>query len=107
MKQRQLGSTGPMVSALGLGCMSMSMAYGTRDDVQSISTIKRAIDLGVTFLDTADMYGWGHNEELIKEAIKGQRNKITLATKVGFKKATMTESSMDHKRISKKPAMRA
>jgi aryl-alcohol dehydrogenase-like predicted oxidoreductase len=84
MKKRQLGKTGPMVSALGLGCMGMSAAYGAAADADSIKTIQRAIDLNVTLLDTADMYGWGHNETLIGKAIKHQREKIVLATKMGF-----------------------
>jgi aryl-alcohol dehydrogenase-like predicted oxidoreductase len=61
MKQRRLGNNGPLVSELGLGCMGMSEFYGTPDDAESIRTIHRAIELGVTFLDTADMYGVGHN----------------------------------------------
>ncbi len=84
MKQRHLGINGPVVSAIGLGCMGMSRAYGPGNDAQSIKVIQKAIELGVTFIDTADMYGWGHNEELINKAIKSQRNKITLATKMGF-----------------------
>lgn len=84
MKQRHLGINGPLVSALGLGCMGMSMSYGPANDIQSIKVIQRAIELGVNFIDTADMYGWGHNEELINKALKSQRNKITLATKMGF-----------------------
>ncbi|HEL2929505.1 TPA: aldo/keto reductase [Legionella pneumophila] len=84
MEQRRIGKNGPLVSAIGLGCMGMSMGYGPGDDAQSIKVIHRAIDLGVTLIDTADMYGWGHNEELISKAIKTQRHKITLATKMGF-----------------------
>lgn len=84
MEQRRIGKNGPLVSAIGLGCMGMSMGYGPGDDGQSIKVIHRAIDLGVTLIDTADMYGWGHNEALISQAIKAQRHKITLATKMGF-----------------------
>src|SRR5690242_9145230 len=84
MKTRQIGKNGPIVSALGLGCMGMSAAYGKRNDKESIRTIHRAFDLGINLIDTADMYGWGHNEELIGKAIKGHREKLTIATKLGF-----------------------
>ena len=70
MKQRKLGTQGLTVPALGLGCMGMSEFYGTRDDHESIATIHRALDLGVNFLDTADVYGCGINEELVGKAIK-------------------------------------
>ncbi|GAB7031776.1 aldo/keto reductase [Streptomyces sp. NPDC021749] len=72
------------VSAQGLGCMGMSHGYGESDDAQSIATINRALDLGVTFLDTSDFYGAGHNEELIGRAIAGRRDEVVLATKFGF-----------------------
>ena len=81
---RTLGSTKLTVSALGLGCMGMSEFYGPGDDAESIATIHRALDLGVTFLDTADMYGSGRNEELVGRAIAGRRDEVVLATKFGI-----------------------
>jgi aryl-alcohol dehydrogenase-like predicted oxidoreductase len=81
--KRSLGSSGLKVSALGLGCMSFSGVYGASDDGAAIALIRQAIDHGVTLLDTADMYGWGHNETLVGKAIAGRRGDIVLASKFG------------------------
>ena len=81
---RELGRSGLTVSALGLGCMGMSQAYGPGDDTESIATVHRALDLGVTLLDTADMYGPHTNEELVGRAIAGRRDEVVLATKFGI-----------------------
>jgi aryl-alcohol dehydrogenase-like predicted oxidoreductase len=80
---RSLGAGGLRVSAVGLGCMSLSGVYGPADDTQSIALIQHAIDSGINHLDSSDMYGWGHNEELISRAIKGRRDKVVIASKFG------------------------
>ena len=83
MPKRRLGRSELVVSALGLGCMGMSEFYGSTDDAESIATIHRAIDRGINFLDTADMYGVGRNEELVGPALRGRRDEVVLATKFG------------------------
>ena len=83
MKTRKLGEQGLEVSVLGLGCMGMSDFYGSRDEAESTATINRAIDLGVDFLDTADMYGVGANEELIGRVVRERREHVIVATKFG------------------------
>src|SRR5258707_77200 len=88
MQKRRLGSSGLEVSAIGLGCMGMSFAYGTpeeRDERESIATIQRALELGVTFFDTAEAYGPYVNEELLARALQGKRDQVVIATKFGFK----------------------
>jgi aryl-alcohol dehydrogenase-like predicted oxidoreductase len=82
-ERRRLGRVGPEVSAIGLGCMSLSGVYGTSDDAAAIALIHRAIDLGVDHFDSSDMYGWGQNEELLGRALKGRRDGIVIATKFG------------------------
>jgi aryl-alcohol dehydrogenase-like predicted oxidoreductase len=85
LKTRKLGREGLAVSEIGLGCMGMSYAYGTPDDAESIATIHRAIELGCTFFDTAEIYGPFANEELLGRALKGRRHEVTIATKFGFR----------------------
>ena len=84
MDTRTLGTQGLTVTALGLGCMGMSEFYGAADEAESVATIHRALDLGIAFLDTADMYGPYRNEELVGKALKGRRDQVVLATKFGI-----------------------
>ena len=95
MEQRQLGKTAMKVSALGLGLMSMSGVYGNANDEESISLIHYALDQGINFLDSADMYGWGHNETLLGKALKGRRDKAIVATKFGQVKLADGKQAVD------------
>ena len=94
MERRTLGKNGPQVTAIGLGCMSLSGIYGKSDDQAGIALVQHAIDRGMDFLDSSDMYGWGHNEELLGRALKGRRNRVVLATKFGQVK-TATGQGVD------------
>ncbi|RUV34580.1 aldo/keto reductase [Mesorhizobium sp. M7A.F.Ca.MR.148.00.0.0] len=100
LKTRKLGSQGLQVSAIGLGCMGMSQSYGPADEAESIATLHRAIELGCTFLDTAEVYGPYTNEALLGRALKGKRDQVTIATKFGFRiengKQAGTDSRPEH-----------
>ena len=88
MTYRKLGNTGIKLSAVGLGCMGMSQSYGKADEKESLATLALALDLGINFWDTADIYGGGSNEELLAKALLGKRDKVFLATKFGFRQGT-------------------
>ncbi len=93
MKYRKFANTGIDLSAIGLGCMGMSFAYGATDDKESIAVLHKALDLGINFWDTADMYGWGHNEALISKVLVPNRDKIFIATKFGFRQTEGSTSN--------------
>src|SRR6266498_4142440 len=95
LEKRKLGKQGLEVSAIGLGCMGMSTSYGPADETESIAAIHRAIELGCTFLDTAEVYGPYTNEELLGRALKGRRDEVTLATKFGFRIEQGKRMSLD------------
>jgi aryl-alcohol dehydrogenase-like predicted oxidoreductase len=95
MEKRKLGGQGLEVSELGLGCMGMSQFYGPRDDNESVATLERAVELGIDFFDTADVYGVGHNEELVGRALKKYRDRVTIATKFGNQVASDGKRSIN------------
>ena len=96
MQQRALGQQGLTVSAVGYGCMGISMAYGPGDVTEGIASIRRAHDLGVTFFDTAEIYGWGENERIVGRAVAGFRDEVVLATKFGFTRGLGYDSRPEH-----------
>src|SRR5262245_27773451 len=100
MRSVKLGSSGLAVSALGLGCMGMSEFYGERNDMESLATLEHALARGVTFYDTADMYGAGHNEELVGRFARGKRDKLVIATKF----AVVRKPGVYERRIDNSPA---
>src|SRR5213082_1797291 len=95
MEMRTLGASGINVSAIGLGLMSMSGIYGNANDEESVRVIHYALDKGINFLDSADMYGWGHNEELLGRALRGRRDGVVVATKFGQTKGADGKQGVD------------
>src|SRR5215470_4794378 len=95
MQHRTLGKSGLSVSAMGLGLMSMSSVYGKSDDEQSVRVINAALDKGVDFVDSSDMYGWGQNETLLGRALKGRRKGVVVATKFGQTKDAAGKQGVD------------
>ncbi len=110
LKTRKLGTQGLEVSSLGLGCMGMSQSYGAADEAESVATLHRAIELGVTFFDTAEVYGFFANEELLGRVLKGKRHEVVLATKFGFRfgegRITGTDSHPEHIREAVEGSLR-
>jgi len=110
LKKRKLGSQGLEVSELGLGCMGMTWAYGTADDQESLATLDRALELGITFFDTAEAYGPFTNEELLGRAFKGRRERVIIATKFGFRfeggKLVCTDSRPAHVKEAAEASLR-
>lgn len=106
MEYRNIGNTKEKLSAIGLGCMGMSYAYGPTDDAESIATLHRALDLGINFWDTADMYGNGKNEELVSQVLVANRDKVFIATKFGFrfKESTPGHSGLPGTYVDGSPA---
>jgi aryl-alcohol dehydrogenase-like predicted oxidoreductase len=96
MQQRTLGRQGPTVSALGYGAMGINLGYGPGDEQQGVEAIQRAYELGVTFFDTAELYGWGENEKIVGQAVKGFRDNIVIATKFGFTRDFGVDSRPEH-----------
>ena len=95
MKQRQLGANGPRVSAIGLGCLGLTLDHGTPEGIEALATLERALDLGIDFFDTADGYGDGKSEQFLGAAFKGKRNRIFIATKFGNLRAAGSDRKID------------
>jgi aryl-alcohol dehydrogenase-like predicted oxidoreductase len=108
VQHRPLGKSNLKVSVVGLGCMSLSGVYGAAEDAASEDLVRYAIDQGINHLDSADMYGWGHNEDVIGRAIKGRRERVVLATKFGqTRRDGQPTASTGGPSMSCRPAMRA
>src|ERR1700733_4059916 len=99
LTKRKLGGQGLTVSAIGLGCMGMSQAYGPADEAESIATLHRALELGCTFLDTAEVYGPFSNEDLLARALTGKREQVVIATKFGFRIENGKSSGTDSRPV--------
>ncbi len=96
MKTRRLGANGPTVSAIGYGAMGIHLAYGASDEAEALATVQSAFDLGITFFDTAELYGWGENEKFIGRAVKDFRNEVVIATKFGFTQSFGLDSNPEN-----------
>jgi len=103
IQYRPLSASGPRVASIGLGCMSLSGIYGAADDEQSVALIRHAVERGIDHLDTSDMYGWGHNEQVVGQAIRGRRNQVFLATKFGQTKPPEGQAGQQGNGVNGRP----